>query len=274
MRTSFVWVMVAGLFLSAVGCGEEDAYKGHPGDRFFRGVVTGNNPNTWQDFSGAVNVVLFDPEQAAARDAADTAGNKPGTNPNINEVWGEYYPETGNTVTLTGTWDGNSFEASGDGWTFDGEISGPKMDADVSGPNGEEGTADGYDTYDTQVGTFCGSYSGDGSGRWNFFVAGDGTVSGSFTGTEAGSLRGHASGDSISISWRSDDGSPSGGASGTIGTNGVIVGDWSGSTGWGSVGGTWQSDGSCSPVDEDPFANVNLGCLVGCCCSLDVCVCH
>lgn len=259
---SQAWVSVCLVFVFAACSGGGGG--GHPGDRFFRGVVAGDTT------SGSFNMALFDPEMASKREPG-----KPGSDPTKQEVWGEYRSKDGSeTATLSGTWQGDSFTASGGGWKFEGKTDGAELEADVTGPNGEQAKAAGIDIFEGKVGTFCGTYSGAMSGTWNFAISESGSLVGSFAGGASGSLSGSGDGNNVSMHWNAPEEDASGSAKGTIDEGGQIQGTWSGNSDWGKVSGTWQSTGTCASAEEDPWQSQSL--TLNCCGGtgdVRVCVC-
>jgi hypothetical protein len=137
----------------------------------------------------------------------------------------------GSAITLSGTFTtpNGPLNVSGGGYTFQGTLTNGVLSGTWTGPssNGSFSTLVGSSS---SVTNYCGTFSGQDSGTWNFTISGT-TLSGSYTGTSgSGILTGTVNGNSVSISTQSG-----GTAQGTIsGTN--VSGTWMG----GSKTGTWM----------------------------------
>lgn len=200
--------------LAAAGCGGGSK----PGDKWFRGVVAGSD-DKGDDISGVVDLLILDPSLAERREPG-TAG----ADASKRESVGEVDVQGGKRVEIRGTWQSDgSFVVSGHGWSLEGNFEGRGFSGTFSGPGGASGDFAGADSATQDAARYCGHYSGSDTGVWNFVVAEDGSVHGSYS---SGSLHGSATGDGVKLSWSEE--FASGKATGTVDGNGKVHGTWSG----------------------------------------------
>lgn len=195
------------------------ASGGGPANGTYVGVIAGYDDNG--SLSGSIRLTLKDGKLTA------TMGLPTGT------------------VQMSGSLNGS---VSGDGWTAKGSVSGSSLNGSLSGPNNAKASFSAENDDGGTVTLYCGTYSGDASGIWNFAVSGSGSLTGVFSGDADGRLSGTLKGGTVSLSWSGSDllGNVSGQATGTA-SSGSVSGSWSGS----GNSGTFASDQSCAGVTVD-----------------------
>ncbi len=183
------------VFLMISGCGKDDKSTNPPG---------GNN-NTTLSFVGTVNgmdgAFSGSLSLAVANDSAVTGTFK-------------IVSPTPATHSLTGLYDDSSkvLAATGDGFNFGGLYDGiNRLEGAMTG--NATGMFVAVKDDNNSAAAFCGTFSGDDDGVWNFTIDGT-TIAGSFTTTSGnmGALDGTISGNTITIS------NPLGGAALATGT--------------------------------------------------------